>query len=276
MMNFLAPKGLRAEVTEGIDLEHGVMLTGDRVTVGSGPGDDLKLGAADIVHGHLTFERRADGSGWDYFSSDRGVTVVDRGNPRTGQVRPGMSIRLGRETQIELIRAPLPATPAGAKDDQVPTTVPMPVALGLLGGIAALAVFVMVGLGGGDTQSLSLRTTPYLSGSDAITSALETCLATPRTPNRTVDAEDPASPYWQVMAFRGTDPARATAAQANLVEAIREILTSTHLLSRENRALEASGNLRRLEYVLPVGTADCPILAASRFDLALLELRGSR
>ncbi|CAN0606640.1 unnamed protein product, partial [Ectocarpus sp. 12 AP-2014] len=52
-MSFLAPKGLRAEVTEGIDLENAVMLIGQRVTVGSGPGDTLRLGAADIVPGHL-------------------------------------------------------------------------------------------------------------------------------------------------------------------------------------------------------------------------------
>ena len=70
MMRFLAPKGFRAEVTEGIDLEHGIMLTGQRVTVGSGPGDTLRLGASDVVPGHLTFEKRADGKGWEYFTSD--------------------------------------------------------------------------------------------------------------------------------------------------------------------------------------------------------------
>ncbi len=278
MLNILAPKGLRAEVTEGIDLEQSVLLTGARVTIGSGPDDDLRLGAADVVQGHLTLERRADGTGWDYFASDRGVTTVEGGNPRTGQVRPGMTIGLGRETQISLLRTTLPPTESRTQDDSVPTTVPLPTALALLGGLAVVAFVALTALGGGSGQGsgLSLRTTALVTAPRAVEEALETCLETDRSPRRAVAADDPAYAFWQTIAHRETDPTRANLASGELAAEIRELLTDAHLLAREGRPLEASATLRRLEYVLPLGASPCPILTASRFDLALLELRGSR
>ncbi len=276
MLSFLAPKGLRAEVTEGIDLEQGVSLTGQRITIGSGPQDTLRLGAADIVPAHLTFERRADGKGWDYFTSDRGMTQVDRGNARTGPVRPGMWLRLGRETRIDMARVALPAAPAGETNaDATPATVPVPVAVGILGVLAAAGAFLVFGFGQQST-GVSLQTTRWVTGAEELAPALEGCLEETTLPRRAVAASDPASPFFRVMAYRQTDPARANAAEAELTEKIREILASAHFLSRENKPLEASGTLRRLEYVLPVGVANCPILTASRFDLALLEVRGSR
>lgn len=276
MMSFLAPKGLRAEVTEGIDLENAVMLIGQRVTVGSGPGDTLRLGAADIVPGHLTFERRADGRGWDYFTSDRGVTQVDKGNPRTGPVRAGMWLRLGRETRIDLARAPLPAAPVGEKPDAgEPATVPMPIALGVLGAIVVGALFATGGLSGGTSES-SYRTAQWAAGAGDLTSALQECLSKTVTPNRAVAENDPASAFWRVMTQRNSDPTAASSARSDLTGEIREILAAAHLLSLENKDLEASQALRRLEYVLPVGAENCPILTASRFDLALMEVRGSR
>ncbi|MGB3313215.1 MAG: hypothetical protein WBB85_02290, partial [Albidovulum sp.] len=54
------------------------------------------------------------------------------------------------------------------------------------------------------------------------------------------------------------------------------LIADAHLLLLENKALEASGSLRRLEYVLPVGNGDCPILSAARLDLAILELWGGQ
>ncbi len=276
MMSFLGPKGLRAEVTEGIDLEQGVTLAGPRITIGSGPNDTLRLGAADIVPGHLTFERRSDGSGWDYFSSDRGITQTDKGNPRTGPVRPGMWIRLGRETRIDLVRAALPATPAGETSDEVPTTVPMPVALGLLGALGVAALVFIANSSDTGGSGIRLQTTDWVTGTESLTPAIETCLQTTDTPGRAVAATDPANTFWQAVSFRQTDPARAARAQTDLTDEISKILASAHLLSRENRDLEASATLRRLEYVLPVDAADCPILTASQFDLAVLELLGSR
>ena len=276
MLDFLAPKGLRAEVTEGIDLEQGATLTGQRITIGSGPNDTLRLGAADVVPGHLTFERRADGKGWDYFTSDRGATQVDRGNPRTGLVRSGMWLRLGRETKIELQRAALPAAPKGEASDEASKTVPMPLALGAMVGMAAIAAFIVVGLGDSSSGGVKFRTTPWVTGAADLGPALEDCLKETSLPGRAVASNDPASPFFRVMEYRQTDPARASQAQKELQESIRELLAKSHFLSRENMLLEASDTLRRLEYVLPVGVAKCPILSASRFDLALLEVRGSR
>lgn len=276
MMHLFAPKGLRAEVTEGIDLENAVMLSGQRISVGSGPGDTLRLGAADVVPGHLTFERRADGRGWDYFTSDRGATQVDKGNPRTGRVRAGMWLRLGHETRIDLASAPLPKAPAGEKTDQgEPTAVPMPVALGVLGAIVVGALFATGGLSGAPAEK-AYRTAQWAAGGGNLTAALDACLSTTVAPNRAVAANDPASSFWRVMTQRNSDPTAAKTAHSDLQKAIREILADAHLLSLENNDLEASQTLRRLEYVLPVGAENCPILTASRFDLALMEVRGSR
>ncbi len=219
MLSFLAPKGLRAEVTEGIDLEQGVTLTGQRVTVGSGPHDTLRLGAADIVPGHLTFERRADGKGWDYFTSDRGVTHVDRGNPRTGHVRTGMWLRLGRETKIDMTSAVLPAQPKGEVSDATPTTVPLPMALGVMGAMAAVALFFVVGTGGGSSR-VSLKTTPWVTGAADLAPALEGCLKISSIPGRAVAANDPASPFFRVMEYRLSDPARAQIAETELADRI--------------------------------------------------------
>ncbi len=275
-MPLFAPKGLRAEVTEGIDLENAVTLTGQRVTVGSGPGDTLRLGAADIVPGHLTFERRADGRGWDYFTSDRGITQVDKGNPRTGQVRAGMWLRLGRETRIDLAKAPLPTAPVGETPDKgEPTTVPLPVALGVLGAIVVGAL-VATGSLSSATSEKTYRTSQWAAGVGDLTAALDACLSKTVTPNRAVAANDPAAAFWRVMTLRNSDADAANAAHDDLQSEIREILADAHLLSLENNDLEASQTLRRLEYVLPVGAENCPILTASRFDLALMEVRGSR
>jgi len=253
------------------------VLSGQKVTVGSGPNDTLRLGAADIVPGHLTFERRADGKGWDYFTSDRGLTTVDKGNPRTGPVRAGMWIRLGRETRLDLNRAALPPAPKGEKPaDAEPTAVPLPVAIGMLGAIVVVMLFATGNLGGKGSKSTTLLTVPWVTGQSDLSEALENCLSETLSPERAISQNDPASPYWRVMSFRDTNPVEAKLAQSELDSRVRDILTNAHLLRSENRALEASQELRRLEYVLPVGTADCPILTASRFDLALLEALASR
>ena len=281
MLGFLGPKGLRAEVSEGIDLEQGVTLAGQRITIGSGPADNLRLGAADIVPGHLTLERRQDGSGWDYFSSDRGVTQVDKGNPRTGAVRPGMWIRLGRETRIDLVRTAIAVdddfTPTKGSADAVPTTVPMPVALGILGAIGFVALVAGLGLGGGSSGGENgLETNRWVSGASDLSPALDDCLDGTHQAARAVQSDDPASAFWRVVAYRGNDPAQATVAEAELTRQVADILAASHLLYQESKYLEASTHLRRLENVLPVGQVDCPILDASRYDLALLELLGSR
>jgi len=278
MITFLSPKGLRAEVTEGIDLEYGVTLAGNRVSIGTGPGDDLRLGAGDVVPGHLTFERRDDG-GWDYFTSDLGVTEIDRGNPRTGKVRAGMWFRLGAETRIDLQRcaaAPVPQSEAAGTEGEGPKTVPLALALPLMAAMAGGALFFMVAAGGGERVQSGLRSAAFVTGSADLEPAIEACLSTPHAPGRAVAATDPASPYWRVMAFRDTDPAAARLAQADLVGAVRELLADAFLLARENRYLDASRTLRRMENVLPVGPVSCPILTATRFDLALLEISASR
>ena len=273
-MGLFAPKGFRAEVTEGIDIEEGLTLAGQRVVIGSGPGDDLRLGAGDVVPAHLTFERRADGKGWEYFSSDRGYTEVDRGNPRTGTVRAGMSFRLGGETRIVIQKAAAPAETDDQADDG-PKTIPLSVALPAMGAMIAIAGLAVVALSPGGSSGASLRTAPLVTGDIALPPVLDRCLGSSGAPARLVPDTDPASPFWRVLAHQQSDPVKADAALTELTDKVRSILAKGYFLSIENKNLEASEALRRLEYVLPVGTAPCPILSASRFDVALLELRGS-
>ncbi|MXQ09740.1 hypothetical protein GQ651_17985 [Alphaproteobacteria bacterium GH1-50] len=277
MMAFLGPKGFSIEVTEGIDLERTLVLTGQRVTVGTGPGDDLRLGARDVVSGHITFERRKDGKGWEFFTSDRGVSEVDRGNPRTGAVRPGMWFRLGRETRIDIRRVAAPVeTEAAPSGGAQPKTVPLGVALPAMGLMVLAAVGFVLFAGAGQTGQSGMRTTGWVERSAPIEPAVERCLASAGSQARTISPDDPSSAFWRTVSLRQSDPAAARAAEADLIREVRAILTEAHFLTRENRAADASEALRRMEYVLPVGLTDCPILSASRFDLALLELRGNR
>ena len=277
MMAFLGPKGFSIEVTEGIDLERTLLLSGQRVTVGAGPGDDLRLGARDVVSGHITFERRKDGKGWEFFTSDRGVTAVDRGNPRTGAVRPGMWFRLGHETRIDIRRAAVPdEIEIGTSGGDQPKTVPLGVALPAMGLMALAAVGFVVFAGAGQTDTGGMRTTGWVDRSAAIEPAVERCLASAGARGRTISPDDPSSAFWRTVSLRQSDPAAARRAEADLIREVRAILTEAHFLARENMASDASEALRRMEYVLPVGLTDCPILSASRFDLALLELRGNR
>ncbi|CAN0606498.1 unnamed protein product, partial [Ectocarpus sp. 12 AP-2014] len=169
-------------------------------------------------------------------------------------------------TRIDLARAPLPAAPVGEKPDAgEPATVPMPIALGVLGAIVVGALFATGGLSGGTSES-SYRTAQWAAGAGDLTSALQECLSKTVTPNRAVAENDPASAFWRVMTQRNSDPTAASSARSDLTGEIREILAAAHLLSLENKDLEASQALRRLEYVLPVGAENCPILTASRFD----------
>ena len=268
-MSLFGPKGLRAEVTEGIDLEQGITLTGDRITIGTGPADDLRLGARDIVPAHLTLQKRLDGKGWEYFTSDRGATLLDKGNPRTGPVRPGMWFRLGAETRIDLQRVPAAVEEASESGEK--TTVPMPIAIGIMGVICLVALAGVAGFGS-SKQSGGLRTAGWYAGTMEMEPALAVCLAQEIPVPITLAATDPDAAFW--TAKLATDPAGDTATETHrqLTRAIRDNLAEAHLLFQEDKYLEASRALRRLEYVLPLGRAECPILEASRVDVALLEL----
>lgn len=271
-LSLFSPKVLCAEVTGGIDLESRVLLTGDRVTVGSAPGDGLRLGARNVVGGHLTFQRQKGAQAWEYFSSDRGHTAVDRGNPRTGPVRPGMFFILGGETRIDIVKTGAPADLATGDKAGTGKTVPLAVALPAMGlMVAGFALYMASLAGGGSDDRSALRTTPWFNGSAALDPAIEACLAAGLGPearrfaSRTKAAE-PDALFRAALAGDG-------AAGADLVAKVRGLIADSHLLAHENRFLEASRALRRLEYVLPVGNGDCPILSAARLDLAILELR---
>lgn len=273
-MAFLSAKGLRAEVTEGIDLEQGLPLTGDRITIGTGPNDTLRLGAADIAPAHLTLQRRKDGKGWEYFAADRGQTLVDRGNPRTGSLRAGMWFRLGAETKIEIQKTVLPAT--DSPDDAAKTTVPLPVAFGLMS-LMVIGFALAAGAVGRDTSNDdTLLTSAWFTGAVDLDPYLETCLSHGRRPTQPVAPDDPAAAFWTFGLTADPSSETAVTARDTLTASIRTIITQAHLLEREGQPIRAAAALHRLEYVLPVGDADCPILQAARVDQAQLERSANR
>ena len=275
--SFAAPKVLCAEVTEGVDLESSVLLTGERVTVGIGAGDSLRLGARNVVPGHLTFQRQGGGSAWEYFTADRGQTTVDRGNARTGPVRPGMSFVLGGETRIEIRRVPAPPDLSAGDTAGGDRTVPMPIALSAMAAMTLAFALYLGGFGQGTPNAGGLRTTAWFDGSASVEDALAPCLASGLSPEARAlaAATTMAEPDALFRAAISGAPG-AAAARADLATRVRGLIVETHLLYREGKALDASRTLRRLENVLPVGNGDCPILSAARLDLAILELRGGR
>lgn len=266
-MALFGPKGFAAEVTEGIDLESQITLTGGRITIGNGPQDDLRLGADDIVPEHLTFQQRDDGK-WEYFTTGRGETQIDKGNPRTGLLRAGMWFRIGHETKIVLKRADVPIEDGKAGSSQVPLTIAIPALLAM----AALALLFVLNNREADGPSNGLQTAAWFTGTADLTPALDACLTHALTPPAYATASAIDGPFWLVMA--GAEGAQS--ARGDLQKAVQNIISETHILSGENRHLEASQVLRRIEYVLPLGTHSCPILSAARIDLALLEMRGTR
>lgn len=281
-LSFLTQKVLRAEVTEGIDLESGTYLTGDRITIGTGPADTLRLGTADIAAEQLTLMRDASGKGWEYFASDRGVTAVDRGNQRTGKVRPGMWFRLGADTRIDILSVPRPAEMAAAPDAGGKQEVPLAVALPVMGVMLIGFLAFMVSLGGdGGSTGGDLRTAAWYSGAAPLEPSLDACLATgleqaaQSGPVRVAPTE-PDALFRAQVAAAATGAANASQLRDELAANVRGIIAKAHLLAREGRNTEASDTLRRLENVLPVDLGECPILSAARFDLAVLDMRGDR
>ena len=272
-MSLFGPKILRVEVTEGIDIESGAFLTGDRITVGTGANDTLCLGAGDITTEHLTLQKQPGGKGWEYFSSDRGVTQIDKGNPRTGTVRPGMWFRLGNETRVDILSVPMPDELKDTGGDGEKTEVPLAVALPILALMVAGFAAFMMGFGrSGDGEGGGLITTAWYLGSEPVTPYLDVCLETGATP--TAGRVPQSAPDALFRAHSTAAGSRADEIRDALAERVRTVVIDAHLLVNEGRYLEASQSLRGLERMLPVGEGDCPILGAARTDIAILTLQG--
>jgi hypothetical protein len=267
-MALFGGKGFRIEVVDGIDIESSIVLSGDKMTIGTGPSDTLRLGEADVLPAQLTFQRR--GGAWDYFVNDRGLTQVKKGHPRAGAVAVGQEFRLGSSARLIVKRTDAPVeAAAGAK-----TTIPIVIALPLLA-LVILGVFVVVtalrgtdGSGGGQ-----LATTRWFTGAEPLGAALDTCLAA-------VTADDAVpvartAPDWAFRAWASAPDKTApdaTDARSALLAQIDEAITQAHFLRDAGGARDASALYRRIENVIPLGNRACPILAATRRDLAVLEL----
>ena len=66
--------------------------------------------------------------------------------------------------------------------------------------------------------------------------------------------------------------ADAMSARATLLAQIDEAITQAHFLRDAGGAGDASAVYRRIENVIPLGNRACPILAATRRDLAVLQM----
>lgn len=271
-MALFARKVFKAEVIRGVDLEAKTLLLGDRVTVGSGPSDTLRLEAPGIVPGHVTFQRSEDGKGWGYFTTDRSSTGVDRGNPRTGRVRAGMWFDLGFETRLALSKVPAPADLQDSAASGEKTEIPLGVALPVLGLMAVGAAAVVTMAGGSDPAAATLRTTAWFNGAADLAPAVEACLAAGLSPEAATIAGTDALATDALYRAALTDPGAADA----LRREVRAVIAEAHLLAGENRADDAARAIRRMENVLPVGNGDCPILQAARTDLAVLTMMADR
>lgn len=270
-MSLFARKVLEVEVTRGVDLESKTLLIGDRITIGSGETDTLRLEAPGIYAAHLTFQRAEDGKNWEYFTTDRGITAVDKGNPRTGRARAGMWFDLGYETRLSLSKVPAPADLAEKTETGEKKEIPLAVALPVLGLMAVGAMAIINMANGSEPDATGLRTTPWFLGSADLGPAIETCLTTGLSPEARNSGADGLAPD---ALFRAalTNPEAIDPLQ----QKVRAVIAETHLLAGENRAEDAARAIRRMENVLPVGNGDCPILSAARTDLAVLTLMAER
>ncbi len=271
----LKQKGIKAEVVEGVDLEEAVFLTGERVSVGSGPDDTLRLGGARIVPGHVVFARAENGRGWEYFTSGAGEVEISSGNPRTGPARPGLTFRLGADTVLKLTRQALPAElleTGGEEKKEIPLVIALPIMAAVAIGFG---VYVNALTSGGSTGATGLRTAPWLTDLPAYGRALDVCLqaAGADTAQRVpVGAPD--------AAFRAYSAAAAEAREGDLPDLrlalgrqVRSLIVDAHLLAGEGHFAEAAETLRRVPPMLPTGNETCPINTAARADFSVFQRR---
>jgi len=272
-----ARKAFRVEVIDGVDLEESIFLTGDRISVGSGPADDLKLGGARIVPGHLVFARSEKGEGWEYFTSGSGEVEVDRGNPRTGPVRAGLTMTLGPDTRLRVTREPLPSELAGSGSEEkkeIPLVVALPIMAVCLVGFG---LYVQM-LASGDAEGgLSLQTQRWLTDLPDYGQALDVCLeaAGAATASR-VPSGDPDASFRAYSAAKVTDPDRLPELRLALGRQVRSLIVDTNIMASEGRYADAAEQIRRVPPMLPTGTAPCPINSAARTDFATLDRWANR
>ena len=261
-------KGFRIEVVDGIDIESHVVLSGDKMTVGTGAQDNLRLGEADVLPAQLTFQRR--GATWDYFVSDRGRTEVSKGHPRAGAVAVGQEFRLGASARLAVKRTDAPVTADAGAKKTIPIAIALPVLALMILGVFVVTTSLRSDGGGGPGQ---LATTRWFTGAEPLEVALDTCLTAVTEADAIAVAR--AAPDWPFRAWAraadktGTDAADARAA---LLADIDEAITQVHFLRDAGGAGDASAIYRRMENVIPLGNRACPILAATRRDLAVLDM----
>ncbi|MEE4120459.1 MAG: hypothetical protein V2I65_15765 [Paracoccaceae bacterium] len=271
----LKQKGIKAEVVEGVDLEEAVFLTGERVSVGSGPDDTLRLGGARIVPGHVVFARAENGRGWEYFTSGAGEVEISSGNPRTGPAKPGLTFRLGADTVLKLTREALPAEllETGEEENK---EIPLMIALPIMAAVAiGFGVYVNALTSGGQTEATGLRTAPWLTDLPAYGRALDVCLqAADADTAQRVPAGAPDA------AFRAYSAAAAAGREGDLPDLrlalgrqVRSLIVDAHLLAEEGNFAAAAETLRRVPPMLPTGNETCPINTAARADFSVFQRR---
>jgi hypothetical protein len=271
-------KVFQVEVIDGVDLEEKTYLTGDRVSVGSGGDDDLRLGGGRIVPGHVVFARSENGKGWEYFTSGAGEIEISKGNPRTGPVRAGLTMRLGPDTRIKITREPLPPELADEGGDE-PKEIPLAVALPVMAVFAVgFAFYVQMLTSDGPQDTSGLQTAAWLTDMQGFGRNLDVCLAAagPET-NVLVPADAPDANFraYSLATVEGTEE-EVGALRLTLGRAVRRQIVDAHLLVDQNRFGDAADELRDVLAMLPTGNAACPINSAVRSDFSVLQRRADR
>ena len=271
-------KAFRVEVIDGVDLEEAIFLTGERVTIGSGQDDNLRLGGARIVPGHVVFAKSEAGKGWEYFTSGAGEVEISSGNPRTGPVKAGVTMTLGPDTVIKITREALPEELQEAAEDEkkeIPLSIALPVMAVF---VVAFVIYIQILTGGGGNSGPGLRTQTWLTNLPNYGQALDVCLeaAGPETVERVpAGAPDAAFRAYSAAVVQGRE-ADLPDLRLALGRQVRAMIVDAHLLLRENRFAEAADTLSAVPAMLPTGHAACPINSAARADFSVLERRASR
>lgn len=109
------PKHLRLEVTEGLDRDNHLWLTGDRLVVGTAENAHLRLSASGISANHVVLMPDKDAGGSKFFSSEERWRYKLEGDsfdsldgakaPRSGQIAIGQVLRVAGSTDLRIVNA---------------------------------------------------------------------------------------------------------------------------------------------------------------------------
>ena len=274
LKSLFTPKVMVVEVTRGLDLEHRVYLTDNRVTVGSATTDSLQISDQQTVSEQLVFEKGDGEKKWSFYTNDSADALNSLGNTRAGTVKNGLVFSLSPYTQVTVRNIPMPdelkAAQAATKKE-----VPLSVALPGLTAIGFVFLFVSGSIGAVPTDTApNLRTEGWYNAPALFSRALEPCLETARNMStaRLVPKASDEAPFqiWLAAARQGSSE---KAALAPLRQQIGRVIVDAQLSIQQGAYSDAIARLQDIERHLPVSAKGCPVNAAIQSDISKLNAR---